>query len=175
MRLSTGTGVTLIAGGAILAFAVDPPRWIVEYIDVIDLGLVLLWVGILVLAIQVYLHAPRKPKAPRRDRSAERHHTPTDRYAPGQFAAPRHEQAPGAAYGQDPYGQGAYGWGGYGQPPNPQGQGPTPVAGQDETRVYPQPPAPTPPAPAEDGEPTQPRRRPAPEDQGTQYLPRRDR
>jgi hypothetical protein len=173
MRLTTGTGVTLIAVGAVLAFAVDPPRWIVEYVDVIDLGLVLLWIGILVIAIHVYLYAPRKPKAPRRDRGADRHRPHTDRYAPGQFASPRHEQ----------YDQGQYDPGQYGQYPPPAAPqappapypGGYPAAGQDETRVYPQQgAAPTPPVPADDGEPTQPRRRPAP-DQGTQYLPRRDR
>ena len=70
MRTSIGTGVVLLAIGGILTFAVRPPSEVEQYIDVLDLGLILIWTGLLVLAMQVYLHRPsqrrRAPSASRR-------------------------------------------------------------------------------------------------------------
>jgi hypothetical protein len=65
MRTSIGTGVILMAIGGVLAFAVRAPSEVEQYIDVIDLGLILIWAGILMLGMQAYLHRPRRPKPPR--------------------------------------------------------------------------------------------------------------
>ena len=62
MRLSIGTGVVLIAVGAVLAFAITPPDEVRDYIDVFDLGLILIWTGILVFITQWVLHRPRSPR-----------------------------------------------------------------------------------------------------------------
>jgi hypothetical protein len=68
-RTSVGTGVVLMAVGAVLAFAVDAPARIEEYVDVLDLGLILVWAGILVLVMQVVMNrAPRTDRRPRRER-----------------------------------------------------------------------------------------------------------
>ena len=40
-RASVGTGVVLMALGAVLAFAVEVPASVREYVDVLDLGLIL--------------------------------------------------------------------------------------------------------------------------------------
>lgn len=66
MRTSVGTGVLLMALGGILAFAVRAPGVVEEYVDVVDLGLILVWAGVLVLVMQVVMHRPRRPRAPRR-------------------------------------------------------------------------------------------------------------
>lgn len=50
-----GTGILLIAVGAILAFAVSPPRSVLRYVDLFDLGLILVWTGVLVLAVTYYV------------------------------------------------------------------------------------------------------------------------
>jgi hypothetical protein len=65
MRTSIGTGVVLMAIGGVLAFAVSPPGEVEQYVDVLDLGLILIWTGLLVLAMQVYLHRPRRSRTPR--------------------------------------------------------------------------------------------------------------
>ena len=44
-RTSVGTGVVLMAVGAVLAFAVEVPAEVEEYVDVLDLGLILVWAG----------------------------------------------------------------------------------------------------------------------------------
>ncbi len=65
MRTSIGTGVILMAIGGVLAFAVRAPAEVEQYVDVIDLGLILIWAGVLVLGMQAYMHRPRRPKPPR--------------------------------------------------------------------------------------------------------------
>ena len=65
MRTSIGTGVILMAIGGVLAFAVRAPAEVEQYIDVIDLGLILIWAGVLVLGMQAYMHRPRRPRPPR--------------------------------------------------------------------------------------------------------------
>ena len=65
MRTSIGTGVILLAIGGVLAFAVRAPSEVEKYVDVLDLGLILIWTGLLVLATQVYMHRPRRPKPQR--------------------------------------------------------------------------------------------------------------
>ena len=65
-RASVGTGVVRMAVGAVLAFAVDVPAEVEEYVDVLDLGLILVWAGILLLVMQVVMHRPRGPKRPPR-------------------------------------------------------------------------------------------------------------
>jgi hypothetical protein len=68
-RTSVGTGVVLMAVGAVLAFAVDVPAEVEEYVDVLDLGLILVWAGVLVLVMQVVMHrVPRADRRPRRER-----------------------------------------------------------------------------------------------------------
>ncbi len=66
MRTSIGTGIVLIAIGAIIGFAVQVPAEVEEYIDVLDLGLILIWSGLLVLVMQAWLHAPRARRMARR-------------------------------------------------------------------------------------------------------------
>ena len=68
-RASVGTAVALMAVGGVIAFAVDVPAEIEEYVDVLDLGLILVWAGILLLVMQVVMHRPRGPtRPPRRQR-----------------------------------------------------------------------------------------------------------
>lgn len=64
MRTSVGTGIILIAVGAILAFAVRAPAEVEQYVDVLDLGLILMWSGILVLIMQVWMHGPARRRKP---------------------------------------------------------------------------------------------------------------
>jgi uncharacterized protein DUF6458 len=68
MRASIGTGLVLMAVGAVIAFAVQFPREVEQYVDTFDLGLILLWAGILVLVMQVVMHRPRRARPPRRTR-----------------------------------------------------------------------------------------------------------
>ncbi len=69
MRASVGTAVVLMGVGGVLAFAVtDPPDQIGRYVSVFDLGLILIWVGILTLVMQVVMHRPRQARPPRRTR-----------------------------------------------------------------------------------------------------------
>jgi hypothetical protein len=65
MRASIGTGVLLMAAGGIIAFAVQFPDDVEQYVDTVDLGLILIWAGLLVLATQVWLHRPPRAAAPR--------------------------------------------------------------------------------------------------------------
>jgi len=68
-RGSIGTAVVLMAVGGVLAFAVDVPAGVEKYIDVLDLGLILVWAGILLLVMQVVVHRPRTgSRRPRRER-----------------------------------------------------------------------------------------------------------
>ena len=69
LRASIGTAVVLMAVGGVIAFGVDAPASVEEYVDVLDLGLILVWAGILLLVMQVVMHRPRGPKRPpRRER-----------------------------------------------------------------------------------------------------------
>ena len=69
MRASVGTGVLLMAAGGVIAFAVtDPPDQVEKYVDVFDLGLILIWAGLLTLDMQVLLHRPRRARPSRRTR-----------------------------------------------------------------------------------------------------------
>jgi hypothetical protein len=61
-RGSVGTGVVLMAVGAVIAFGITPPERISEYVDVLDLGLILVWAGALLLVMQVVMHRPRRPR-----------------------------------------------------------------------------------------------------------------
>ena len=72
MRTSIGTAVILMAIGGVLAFAVKAPAEVEEYIDVLDLGLILIWAGLLMLGMQAYLHRPRRPRPPRVSRTGAR-------------------------------------------------------------------------------------------------------
>lgn len=65
MKTSIGTGIVLIAVGGVLAFAVRSPGFVQEYVDVMGLGLILIWCGVLVLVMQVVMHRPRRPRRPR--------------------------------------------------------------------------------------------------------------
>ena len=86
MRTSIGTGVILMAIGGVLAFAVRMPAEVEQYVDVIDLGLILIWAGVLVLGMQAYMHRPRRPRPPRvsrRDGVAEDPWRDQDVHRPG--------------------------------------------------------------------------------------------
>jgi hypothetical protein len=65
-RASVGTAVVLMAVGGVIAFAVDVPAQVEKYVDVLDLGLILVWAGVLLLVMQVVVHRPRGPKRPPR-------------------------------------------------------------------------------------------------------------
>ena len=84
MRASIGTGIVLIAVGAVVAFAVRAPAQVEKYVDVLDLGLILVWSGILVLVMQVVMHRPpRRSIRPRRDASYEDPWDTSDVHRPG--------------------------------------------------------------------------------------------
>jgi len=76
MRTSIGTGVVLMAIGGVLAFAVRAPGEVEQYIDVLDLGLILIWTGLLIFATQAYLYRPRRPRPPRVSRRHDRREDP---------------------------------------------------------------------------------------------------
>lgn len=61
-RASVGTGVVLMAVGGVLAYAVRPPDEVEKYVDVLDLGLILVWAGALLLVMQAVMHRPRRPR-----------------------------------------------------------------------------------------------------------------
>ena len=67
-RASVGTAVILMAVGGVIAFAVDVPAEVEQYVDVLDLGLILVWAGILLLVMQVVVHRPRSTRPSRRER-----------------------------------------------------------------------------------------------------------
>lgn len=68
MRVSIGTGVILMAIGGVLAFAVNAPASVEQYVDVLDLGLILIWAGLLVIGMQAYMHMPRRARPARTSR-----------------------------------------------------------------------------------------------------------
>ena len=55
---SIGTAVVLMALGGVIAFAIRPPAEVSKYVDVLDLGLIVIWAGILILVMQVVMHRP---------------------------------------------------------------------------------------------------------------------
>ncbi|MDQ1624536.1 MAG: hypothetical protein QOJ49_34 [Actinomycetota bacterium] len=61
---SIGTGLILMAIGGILTFAVQAPASVTEYVNVGDLGLILIWSGVLVLVMLVVMYRPRRPRTP---------------------------------------------------------------------------------------------------------------
>ncbi len=62
---SVATAVVLIALGGVLSFGVRAPAVVTEYVDLLDLGLILVWSGLLLLVMQVVM--TRRPRArPRR-------------------------------------------------------------------------------------------------------------
>jgi hypothetical protein len=71
-RASVGTAVVLMALGGVIAFAVRPPAEVEKYVDLLDLGLILIWSGILLLVMQVVVHRQRGPRRPRRSAYADR-------------------------------------------------------------------------------------------------------
>ncbi len=73
-RASIGTALILIAVGAILAIAVQAPAEVEEYVDVLDLGLILVWSGALILVMQVVMN--RRPKPRRSPRARVSHVAP---------------------------------------------------------------------------------------------------
>ena len=64
-RASVGSAVLLMAAGGVLAFGVHAPAEVEKYVDLLDLGLILVWAGILQLVMQVVMHRPRRPRRPR--------------------------------------------------------------------------------------------------------------
>ena len=62
-RPSVGPAVLLMALGGILAFGgVRTPAVVEKYVDLLDLGLILVWSGILLLVMQVVMHRPRRAR-----------------------------------------------------------------------------------------------------------------
>jgi hypothetical protein len=74
-RASVGTAVVLMALGGVTAFGVRWPREVETYVDVLDLGLILIWSGILLLVMQVVMHRPRGPGRSRRRAAAHAERT----------------------------------------------------------------------------------------------------
>jgi hypothetical protein len=64
-KASVGSAVLLMAVGGVLAFGVQAPASVEKYVDLLDLGLILVWAGVLLLVMQVVMHRPRKPRRPR--------------------------------------------------------------------------------------------------------------
>ena len=62
-RPSVGPAVLLTALGGVIAFGgISTPAGVEKYVDVLDLGLILVWSGILLLVMQVVMHRPRRPR-----------------------------------------------------------------------------------------------------------------
>jgi hypothetical protein len=59
---SVSTAVVLMAVGGIIAFGIRAPASIEEYVDLLDLGLILIWSGVLLLVMQVVMFRPRRPR-----------------------------------------------------------------------------------------------------------------
>ncbi len=60
-----GAALALMATGGVLALGVDAPAVVERYVDLLDLGLILVWSGILLLAMQVVMTRRPRPR-PRR-------------------------------------------------------------------------------------------------------------
>lgn len=84
MRASIGTAVVLMAVGGVIAFGVDAPTEVERYVDVLDLGLILVWAGILILVMQVVMNRrpsrTQRPTPGRRDRTAAPAYDRTDEW-----------------------------------------------------------------------------------------------
>jgi hypothetical protein len=62
---STGSGVLLIALGAVLTVvAVPVPEAVAPHVSVPAIGLILVWSGVLLLVMKAYLYRPRRPRRP---------------------------------------------------------------------------------------------------------------
>jgi hypothetical protein len=61
-RRSVGTAVVLMAIGGVLAVGVEAPAVVERYVDLLDLGLILVWAGVLLLVMQVVMHRPRRAR-----------------------------------------------------------------------------------------------------------------
>ena len=62
-RPSVGPAVLLMALGGVIAFGgISTPAEVEKYVDVLDLGLILVWSGILLLVMQVVMHRPRRSR-----------------------------------------------------------------------------------------------------------------
>jgi len=76
LRASIGTALVLMATGGALAFGVNAPATITRYVDLLDLGLILVWAGILILVMQVVMtrppHRSRVARYPSYDRERDR-------------------------------------------------------------------------------------------------------
>ena len=62
VRRSVGTAVVLMAIGGVLAFGIQAPAGVEEHVDLLDLGLILVWSGILLLVMRVVMHRPRRAR-----------------------------------------------------------------------------------------------------------------
>ena len=61
----------LIVLGAVLLLAIDVPEQVSEYVDVLDLGLILVWTGLLLLGVVAWFaRPPRWSGLPPRRRQA---------------------------------------------------------------------------------------------------------
>ena len=82
LRASIGTALVLMATGGVLAFGVNAPATITRYVDLLDLGLILVWAGILLLVMQVVMtRAPGRRRSTRRpsyDRERDRRDAQSD-------------------------------------------------------------------------------------------------
>ena len=74
-RASIGTALVLMATGGVLAFGVNAPAAIEKYVDLLDLGLILVWAGILLLVMQVVMTRPqaKRGRTSRRRAYDDRH------------------------------------------------------------------------------------------------------
>jgi hypothetical protein len=62
-RPSVGPAVLLMAVGGVVAFGgIRTPDSVDRYVDVLDLGLILVWSGVLLLVMQVVMYRPRRPR-----------------------------------------------------------------------------------------------------------------
>lgn len=87
-RASVGAAVVLTAVGGVLAFGVRAPEPVTRYVDLLDLGLILVWSGVLLLVMQVVLHRPRRPR--RRLLGASAYDDRTDRWYENDVHRPGH-------------------------------------------------------------------------------------
>ncbi len=66
-RGSISTALVLMAVGGVLAIGVNPPTVVEKYLDLLDLGLILVWSGILLVVMEVVMtRRPRSARRPRR-------------------------------------------------------------------------------------------------------------
>lgn len=65
----------MIVAGAVLLLAVEVPDEVTRYVDVLDLGLVLIWTGLLILGLNVWFH---RAQSRSRRRRPDAHDVPPD-------------------------------------------------------------------------------------------------